>query len=90
MNRGKSAIADWAIIFDDAGRTAQNPSDPRFPAGVDIDTTRDLKPSCWGLLPYPAPRIGHWDITCRRCGLRVAITAAGRADDPRSLRIPCG
>ncbi len=26
---------------------------------------------------------------CKICGYRIAITTAGRPDDPRSVKIPC-
>jgi hypothetical protein len=29
------------------------------------------------------------DVYCARCHCRIAVTTAGRPDDPRSVRVPC-
>jgi hypothetical protein len=34
-------------------------------------------------------RCGVWVVACHTCGLRVGITAAGRPDDPRTVRLAC-
>jgi hypothetical protein len=44
---------------------------------------------CFVKLPYPAVRVGMWRVACETCGVSVVVTAAGRPDDPRSVRIPC-
>lgn len=66
----------------------QWPADPAFPAGVDIDMSRGAKHACTVTLPYPARRCGLYIIECD-CGHQIAVTTAGRADDPRSLRLAC-
>ena len=35
------------------------------------------------------PCCGIWSIHCRACRKTVMVTAAGFADDPRSVRIGC-
>ena len=50
---------------------------------------KQAEKSCLVMLPYPAKRIGYFDIECTGCGLRVAISTAGRRDDPRSVRLAC-
>lgn len=46
-------------------------------------------PHCFTPLPYPAPQCGHWLVECDECPFSVIITAAGRADDPISVRVAC-
>lgn len=76
---------DWI----DRGREPQNPPNPAYPNGVDIDAGFGV-PACKVELPYPAKRCGYYLIECSECGMRVGCTTAGRADDPRSIAIPCG
>ena len=68
---------------------ATQPPDPKFPAGIDHDISRNKRPACRIALPYPATGIGSWSIKCLRCGFTTICTAAGRADDPRSITIAC-
>jgi hypothetical protein len=80
------------VTWQDHGYEPQCEPNPRFPNGVDIDLRRpSRKPvvSCSTDLPYPAPRCGRFTIECQICGMRVAVTTAGRVDDPRSVTIPC-
>lgn len=79
------------VEFVRSGRgKAQCPSDPNFPAGIAFDLTRSLKaPSCDVKLPYPAPECGMWIVTCAKCAMVVAVTAAGRRDDPISVKLGC-
>ena len=67
----------------------QQPSDPRYPDGVDVQSAAPGLPSCKADLPYPAPERLVWSIRCKRCGYRAGVTAAGRPDDPRSVTLPC-
>jgi hypothetical protein len=76
------------VEWYDDHRKASAPADPNYPDGVDIDGSAG-KRSCWTNLPYPAPRIGYFIVSCDRCGWRGLITTAGRPDDPRSIRVPC-
>lgn len=71
------------------GRKAQCSPNPEYPEGVEVDISAGAKASCRVDLPYPAPECGVWTIKCEDCGLFTAVTAAGRPDDPISLRVPC-
>ena len=71
------------------GRQARHPPDPAYPNGVTRDLSRGAGRACTIDLPWPAPECGQWLVTCPDCGLRIAVTAAGRADDPRRLTFPC-
>jgi hypothetical protein len=77
------------INWVDGRRKPQNPPNPNYPNGIDVDlTARSLK-TCTVALPYPAPQCGYYMIECPECGLRTAVTTAGRADDPRSVKMAC-
>jgi hypothetical protein len=65
------------------------PPDPRYPDGVDVDLSSGAEKTCSLTLGYPARRIGVYSIRCVACGLTVAITTAGRPDDPRSIKLAC-
>lgn len=67
----------------------QCPPNPAYPDGVDVQDAAPGVPACKVDLPYPAPERLVWMVRCKRCGYRLAITAAGRPDDPRSATIPC-
>jgi hypothetical protein len=77
------------VEWQDAGREARSPSDPAYPDGIDLDFSQGAAPACSTPLPYPAPRCGVWLVSCSECGLRVVITAAGRRDDPREVKLAC-
>lgn len=93
------------VEWFDENREPQNPPDPRYPDGIDIDHTthiaHDVKSgtilphdpdrrTCFTFLrPYPTPRCGKFIVKCDVCGLLAIVTTAGRPDDPRSLRVPC-
>lgn len=81
--------AQFEIRFQTRGLQPQCLPDLRFPDGVTLDVTDGKEPSCTVELPYPAKCIGAWLIVCRKCGQSVACTAAGRFDDPRTLKMPC-
>ena len=83
------------------GGAPQAPSSPDYPKGVRVDVASNQMlryedafprvdgPTCCRELFYPAEEIGAWVIDCPVCGIRVALTAAGRPDDPRCVRLPC-
>ena len=73
----------------DGGREATQPPNPQYPDGRDIDISEGAVMSCSRLLPYPAPRCGTWVVTCTSCDYTIAITAAGRIDDPCSIKVAC-
>lgn len=79
------------VRFIPSGRgKATQPADPRYPKGKEIlpDLPADI-PTCRVELPYPAPECGLYSIQCRLCQVRVAVTAAGRPDDPTAVTFPC-
>jgi hypothetical protein len=81
----------FCIRWWDGGREPQCPPNPDYPEGIDIK----LKPAsvplnrCVAKLPYPALRRGAYIVECARCGATVAVTTAGRPDDPRSVEMEC-
>ena len=77
------------VTWHDGGREPSQPPNPKFPMGIDIDFTAGAAKTCLVWLPYPAKRCGFFSLQCRDCGYSVAITTAGRADDPRSIKVPC-
>lgn len=78
------------VEFRKSGRgKAQCPPDPQYPNGMAIDGREPGKPFCAVALAYPAPECGMWLINCITCGMSMAITAAGRPDDPVSVKIAC-
>ena len=60
-----------------------------YPNGIAIDERPEAPQTCFTALRYPAPCCGAWAITCRLCGKGVVVTATGRQDDPRSVRVAC-
>jgi hypothetical protein len=79
-----------SIKWVDHQREPQCQPNPAYPNGIDVDLrTKQGQPSCNTALPYPARRCGVYLVICERCGHRVAITTAGRPDDPRSATLPC-
>ena len=82
--------ADFEITFKPSGRgPARCPTDPEFPEGVRANAQTRIGPSCTIEFPYPAPECGYFMVKCRTCGFHIAVTAAGRPDDPRSLTVSC-
>jgi hypothetical protein len=77
------------VKFNDSGRKAENPSNPKYPEGMDASVAQPGQKSCTRRLPYPAPRCGTYSVVCRVCHFSCIITVAGRADDPRSITLPC-
>ena len=79
----------FSIGWAGLGRTAQCKPDPAYPDGVDMDLRGGNADGCRVALPYPASSCGLHLVECLICGLRVAVTAAGRPDDPRIAILPC-
>lgn len=79
------------VRFIDGGMTATERPNPRFPDGMRVNLAKDLilTKTCSRNLPYPAPRCGMYEVTCRTCGFKAIITVAGRADDPNCVTMPC-
>lgn len=77
------------VLWIDKGREPQCPPDPAHPLGIDVDVSDGAEATCTTALPYPAKRCGYYIITCPVCGYGVAVSTAGRPDDPRSVKVPC-
>lgn len=88
MTNGKGK---WNVEWVDSGREPVSAPNPSYPNGIDVRTfrTRPDGPTCTGTLPYPAARCGYYLVKCLTCDLVIAVTTAGRRDDPRSLQIAC-
>jgi hypothetical protein len=84
-----SGKGSFELRFIDGGQEARCKPDPKYPDGMDLDISGGAMISCIIPLPYPAPRCGMYDVECKVCGFTAMVSVAGRADDPRSLRIPC-
>lgn len=73
----------------DSGRWPLNPPEPAYPKGIDLDLSDGAEATCLVDLPYPAKRCGVFKIKCETCGQTMAVTTAGRADDPKSVKFAC-
>src|ERR1700751_2914035 len=73
-----------------AGRLARVPVDPNYPNGGELHVSEGAA------IPTPFkcairhPRSAAGKITRGLCGKRVAVSAAGVADDPTCVKIACG
>jgi hypothetical protein len=81
--------AQFNIEWIDSGSEPTQKPNPDYPKGIDLDGTRPGQKGCRTPLPYPAKRCGYFIIQCLTCHYRIAVTTAGRPDDPRSVRLPC-
>lgn len=79
----------FKVRWNDFGREPQCRPDPKFPTGVDLDSSEGAAKACSCDLPYPAKRCGAYIVTCDDCGMTIAVTTAGRPDDPRSVKVAC-
>lgn len=77
------------VTWIDAGREPQHPPWPQWPDGKDVDASLGATNTCTVKLPYPAKRCGRYEVRCKACGSSIAVTTAGRRDDPRSVKIAC-
>jgi hypothetical protein len=75
---------DGLDIVEGAGTVARHP----HPEGAKVAQSL-TDPGCAIELPYPSPRCGLLEVTCLECRKRVALTVAGRPDDPRWFRMAC-
>ena len=82
-------MEQFSIEWIDSGREPQCRSNPNYPTGMDVDVASGAADACKVNVPYPAKRCGMYVVQCRLCGYSVAVTTAGRKDDPRSVRFPC-
>jgi hypothetical protein len=81
-------MSQFTVKWIDRGKEPNCAPDAAYPAGVDLDCSEGER-SCVTELPYPAKRCGVYIVDCKKCGMRVGVTTAGRADDPKSLRMSC-
>lgn len=82
-------MSDFNIKWIDREREPENPPNPAYPIGIDIDLSEGATVTCKSKLPYPAKRIGFYLVKCNTCGFSTMITTAGRIDDPRSVTLAC-
>lgn len=73
----------------DGHREPRERPNPAYPDGVDVDLSKGATAACSVALGYPAKRCGMYIVRCRACSASATITTAGRADDPRSVKLPC-
>lgn len=71
-----------------AERATQKPN-PEYPNGMIANLSGGAVQACQVNLEYPAPCPGTHLIHCKLCDVNVAITAAGRVDDPVVAIIAC-
>jgi hypothetical protein len=86
---GVPAARRFTVDWIDSHRKATEPADPTYPDGCAIDVALGAPQACRVELPYPAAHLGMWVVVCTKCGFAIALATAGRADDPRSVRVPC-
>jgi hypothetical protein len=79
----------FRITWHDRQREATVPADRTFPNGRDIDYAGPGARACLVELAHPASRVGFWTLFCLKCRSHAGVGTAGRADDPRSVRVPC-
>ena len=79
----------WSFEWIDHHRRPVVTPNPDFPLGKPVDISSGIGQSCNGDLPYPATGCGLLIVHCSRCEGAVALTTAGRPDDPCWLRVNC-
>jgi hypothetical protein len=89
MKQSHFLTGRFKVDWRDAGREPRCAPNPEYPNGIDRDCSGGASQTCSATLPYPARRCGSYFVECEICGIRVAVTTAGRPDDPRSVRIAC-
>jgi hypothetical protein len=82
-------MTNFQIEFGSHNRKPKVAPNPAYPNGIDVDLAKDAKVACFSPLPYPAECCGIWFVVCKTCGSNATITAAGRVDDPRSVKLAC-
>jgi hypothetical protein len=76
------------VEFEDSGKPPQCPPNPAYPDGIDVDSSGRRLPACRVKLPKVVTT-GLFIVRCDVCHKAVAITTAGRPDDPRSFTMDC-
>jgi hypothetical protein len=80
-------MTDFDVKWISHHRKAQCPPNPKYPDGIMVDCGE--RPACQVALPYPAPECGVWIVKCATCNTMIAVTAAGRPDDPKEVMVAC-
>lgn len=68
---------------------AKYPPTPGFENGGDLDFAKDGASWCVTALSVWPGRLGTLHVRCQHCDVTVDLTTAGRADDPKLVRLPC-
>ena len=79
----------FSVTFIDSGREPKCAPNPKYPNGMDVDAGDGGERTCSTDIPYPSPRCGLQLVTCLKCGYSIALTVAGRPDDPKRVTVPC-
>ena len=79
----------FLIEWQDGYREPSCAPNPAYPNGIDIDVSDGKKTACTVSRPDPAKRCGFYVVRCKLCDFSVAVTTAGRVDDPKSVTLPC-
>ena len=82
-------MEQFKVEWIDHHREPQCKPDPEFPDGKDLDCSFGSDVTCEVMLPHPAKRCGVYVIECSICGRVIAVTTAGRPDDPRNVKMAC-
>ena len=82
-------MEQFTVQWHDSGREPQCAPNPAYPHGKAIAAADPSRSNCIVELPYPAKRCGAYSVVCGICGIKVAVTTAGRVDDPISVAINC-
>ncbi len=77
------------VEWIDGHREPQCKPNPNYPNGIDLDVSMGANKTCSIELPYPAKRCGYFMVRCKACDQTIAVTTAGRPDDPRSIKLAC-
>jgi len=72
------------VKFNDSGRTAESPPNPKFPRGMAVSVAKPGEKSCTFNLPYGAARR---DLFGRLPGLSLHRAGLGRRPFRRSARV---
>ena len=81
--------AQFKITWVDRNAEPQCKPNPAYPDGKDVVGHFPGENFCKAELVHPAKRIGFYLVQCAKCGTLIAVTTAGRPDDPRSVTIAC-
>lgn len=82
-------MSQFEIVFLDSGREPQCLPNPKYPTGMTVELSQGAGFKCTTKIPYPSPRCGAVTIKCTKCGIKGAVTVAGRIDDPHTVILPC-